>query len=133
MTVVSMKQLTDDMQLASGKLIDQPGFFPQAVNRPLEAADLLFYISETSMHMAAYLHQHGLFFDSAGLHFDVEQFSVIEELAFKVITEREAGKMEGVWQQLDLSTDEDMDNNGTYVLIALRALDLLYGPSQETG
>ncbi len=38
---------------------------------------------------------------------------------------------QGVWQQLDLSTDKDMDNNGTYVLIALEALKLLYSSSQE--
>jgi hypothetical protein len=70
MPVVSLHQLTTDLQSCAGQLIEQVGFVPQATDRPVDAGDLLFYISETSMPMAAFLHEHGLFSDYDGLHPD---------------------------------------------------------------
>ncbi len=58
------------------------------------------------MPMAGFLQDHGLFMDGEGLHFDLAQFGAIRDLAEKVIAEREAGKLDGVWKQFDLSTDE---------------------------
>lgn len=131
MTVVSVQKLATDLQSHAGQLIEQVGFIPQTNDRPLEAGDLLFYISETSMPMADFLREHGLFMDHEGLHFDLAQFGAIRELADKVITEREADDLDGVWRQLDLSTDEDADENGSYILTALAALELLYGPHRQ--
>ena len=127
MTIVSIQKLTADMQSHARQLIDQAGLIPRANNRPLEAADLLFYISETSTPMANLLQKHGLFMDDEGLHFDLAQFDGIRELADKVIAEREANHLDGLWRDLDLSSDEDVDNDGDYILTALAALKLLYG------
>lgn len=128
MTVVSMKKLTDDMQSRESLLIDEAGLIPQATDRPLEAADLLFYLSNTSMPMAAFLEQHGLFVDDEGLHFDLSQFGEIRALADKVIAERGANNLKGVWREYDLSSDDDINNNGGYILTALAAIQALYGP-----
>lgn len=127
MTVVSCDQLSRDMQSSAPQLVNQAGIIPQAEDRPIDANDLLFYISETSMPMAAFLRAHGLFMDVEGLHFDLSQFSVIRGIAEKVIAEHEAGNLDGVWRELDLSGDEDVDYDGGYILTALAALDLLYG------
>lgn len=127
MTVISCDKLSGDMQSSARPLIDQVGLIPQAEDRPLEAGDLLFYISETSMPMAAFMRQHGLFMDTDGLHFDLTQFGAIRALAGRVITEYQAGKLDGVWKDLDLSGNEDADYDGGYILTALAALELLYG------
>jgi len=126
MTVVSNQQLSKDMQAKAHLLIDQVGLMPQAQDRPLEAGDLLFYISETTMPMAAFLQSHGLFMDGEGLHFDFSQFDAIREVAVKVVAEHDAGKLDGVWKQFDLSTDEDAVYNGEYILLALAALAVMY-------
>ncbi|MGY3584076.1 hypothetical protein ACVIGB_006865 [Bradyrhizobium sp. USDA 4341] len=128
MPVVSLNQLTTDLRSYAAQLVEQVGFVPQAMDRPLDAGDLLFYLSETSMPMAAFLRKHGLFSDADGLHYDLVQFGVISDLATKVINERRAGNLEGVWREFDLSTDDDMDNDGGYILTALAALELMYGP-----
>lgn len=126
MTIVSPDQLSSDMQ-RNARQLDQIGFIPQANDRPLDSNDLLFYLSETSMPMAAFLRQHGLFIDADGLHFDLSQFNVIREIAEKVITEHRAGQLDGVWRKFDLSGEEDADNDGGYILVALAALELIYG------
>lgn len=128
MTVVSLDQLSSDMQKFAARLVNEVGIVPQAEDTPLAAADLLFYFSEASMPMAAFMRKHGLFTDGAGLHFDLAQFDAIEDLARMVIAEHEAGNTGKVWLQLDLSTDEDADYNGGYILTALAALELMYGP-----
>jgi hypothetical protein len=130
MTIVSCDQLSSDMQSSARQLIDQVGIIPQAEDRPLDASDLLFYISETSMPMETFMGKHGLFMDADGLHFDLSQFSAIRNLAEKVITEHEAGKLDGVWRELDLSGEEDADYDGGYILTALAALELMYGPQK---
>ncbi|MGN8550434.1 hypothetical protein ACQPTN_40130 [Bradyrhizobium sp. 13971] len=127
MTVVSNQQLSRDMQVKAHLLINQVDLMPQAQDRPLEADDLLFYISETTMPMAAFLQSHGLFMDDQGLHFDFSQFDAIREVAVKVVAEHDAGKLDGVWKQFDLSTDDDADYNGEYILLALAALAIMYG------
>jgi len=129
MTVVSLDQLSRDMQASAGRLVGQLGIVAQEEDRPLEADDLLFYISETSMPMASFMHGHGLFMDGEGLHFDLSQFGAIRDLAEKVITEHAADHSDGVWHELDLSTDEDADYNGGYIVTALAALELMYGSS----
>ncbi|MTV12254.1 MULTISPECIES: hypothetical protein [Bradyrhizobium] len=126
MTVVSTQQLSKDMQAKAHLLINQVCLVPQAQDRPLEAEDLLFYISETTMPMAAFLKSHGLFMDDEGLHFDFSQFDAIREVAVKVIAEHDAGKLDGVWKEFDLSTDDDADYNGGYILLALAALAVMY-------
>ncbi|MHC2331747.1 hypothetical protein [Bradyrhizobium sp. USDA 4454] len=126
MTVVSTPQLSKDMQAKAHLLVNQVGLMPQALDRPLEADDLLFYISETTVPMAAFLKSHGLFMDDEGLHFDFSQFDPIREVAVKVVTEHDAGNLDGVWKQFDLSTDEDADYNGEYILLALAALAVMY-------
>lgn len=130
MTIVSCDQLSNDMQPSARQLIDQIGIIPQAEDRPLDGNDLLFYISETSMPMATFMRKHGLFMDGDGLHFDLAQFNAIRDLAKKVITEHEAGNSDGVWRELDLSGDEAVDYNGGYILTALAALELMYGPQK---
>jgi hypothetical protein len=130
MTIVSCDQLSSDMQSSARQLIDQIGIIPQAQNRPLDANDLFFYISETSMPMAAFMRKHGLFMDADGLHFDLAQFNAIRDLAEKVITEHKAGNLDGVWRELDLSGDEDVDYDGGYILTALAALEFMYGPQK---
>lgn len=127
MAIVSLDQLTSDMQPFASRLIDQVGLVPQAEDRAIGADDLLYYISETSMPMAAFMRQHGLFMDADGLHFDLAQFSAIRELAEKVIAANKAGDLDGVWAKLDLSGEEDADYNGGYILTALAALELVYG------
>ena len=129
MTIVSLDQLSNDMQRSARQLIDH-GIIPQAADRPLDAHDLLFYIRETSMPMATFMRKHGLFMDADGLHFDLAQFNAIRNVAKKVITEHEAGNSDGVWRELDLSGDEDVDYNGGYILTALAALELMYGPQK---
>jgi hypothetical protein len=127
MAVISCDKLSADMRSSARPLIDRAGLIPQAEDRPLEAGDLLFYISEASMPMAAFMREHGLFMDEDGLHFDLAQFGAIRELAGKVISEHQDGKLDGVWKELDLSGDEDVDYDGGYILTALAALELLYG------
>lgn len=126
MTTISVTQLSRDMQSHALELT-HTGLVPQAQDRPPDGNDLLFYISVTTMPMAAYLKDHGLFMDGDGLHFDLAQFDAIRDTAGRVITEREAGKLDGVWKQFDLSEDEDLDTNGGYILTALAVLELLYG------
>jgi hypothetical protein len=127
MTIVPRDQLSSDMQSYARQLVDQVGMVPLAEDRPLDADDLLFYISQTSMPMAAFMRKHGLFMDTDGLHFDVAQFDAIRKLAQRVIAEHEAADFNGVWRELDLSGDEAVDNDGGYILIALAALELIYG------
>ncbi len=99
MTAVSSEKLTNDMRSHAQELVNSVGLVPQAEDRPLEAGDLLFYISETSMPMADFLRQHGLFMDANGLNFDLTQFIAIRRLANSVIDERQAGDVNGVWKQ----------------------------------
>jgi hypothetical protein len=80
------------------------------------------------MPMAAFLRKHGLFFDDDGLHYDLAQFGPIRALANKVISERRANNLDGIWREFDLSSDDDVDNDGGYILTALAALELMYGP-----
>ncbi|MDH0616233.1 MULTISPECIES: hypothetical protein [unclassified Agrobacterium] len=126
MTAVSTEQLSKDMQSRVQQL-EAAGLVPQSQDQPINANDLLFYLTGTSMPMADLLQQHGLFLDDHGLNYDLAQFDAIGQIASKVISERQAGYLDGVWEQLDLSTDEDMDSNGTYILTALAALQILYG------
>ncbi|MFS8048074.1 hypothetical protein [Rhizobium sp. BR 314] len=126
MTVVSIEQLSKDIQ-ASAQRIEEAGLIPQSRDQPLNANDLLFYLTGTSMPMADFLRQHGLFLNDQGLNFDITQFGLIGRMANDVIAQRQAADMQGVWKQFDLSTDEDMDSNGSYILIALEALEILYG------
>lgn len=130
MTAVSTEQLSKDMQ-ASAQKLKEAGLIPQSQDQPLNANDLLFYLTQTSMPMADLLQQYGLFLDDRGLNYDLAQFGAIGQIANKVISERQAGYLEGVWKQFDLSTDEDMDSNGTYILTALAALEVLYGPDRS--
>lgn len=130
MPVVSLTQLTSDVQSYASRLIEQVGFIPQATDRPANGADLLFYISNTSMPMAAFLRRHGLFANYEGLHYDLAQFGAIRELANKVISERQANNLDGVWREFDLSSDDDADNDGGYILTMLAALELMYGPKK---
>lgn len=127
MTFVSLQKLATDLQSHKSPLIEQVGLIPQANDRPLEAGDLLFYLSETSMPMATFLRKHGLFLSDDGLHFDVTQFGAIRSMANRVITERKANNFAGVWKELDIDTDEDVDNDGGYILTALAVLEFLYG------
>jgi hypothetical protein len=124
MSIVSPEQLSTDMQRCSDQLVDRVGIVPQAEDRPLDASDLLFYLSETSMPMAAFMRKHGLFMDAEGLHFDLSQFDAIRDIAGKVVAEHQAGELDGVWKEFDLSGDEDADYDGGYILTAL---DLIYG------
>lgn len=129
MTLVTTKRLTQDMQAKAGLLVDSAGLVPQSVDQPMEAGDLLFYLSQTSMPMAAFLKGEGLFVDGEGLHFDRSRFAAIRDIAEAVIREYEAGDRRDTWKRFDLSEDEDASGNGTYLLIVLAALDLLYGPA----
>lgn len=126
MTVISTEQLSKDMQ-ASVEKVEAAGLVPQSRDQPLNANDLLFYLTETSMPMADYLQKHGLFLDRNGLNFDFDEFDAIRYTANEVISQRQAGDLDGVWKQFDLSTDEDVDTNGGYILIALAVIDALYG------
>ncbi|MBU6458981.1 MAG: hypothetical protein KGQ48_15800, partial [Bradyrhizobium sp.] len=80
--------------------------------------------------VAAFLRQHGLFADYEGLHYDLAQFRDIRELAKKVISERQANNLDGVCRAFDLSSDDDTDNDGGYILTILAALELMYGPKK---
>jgi hypothetical protein len=126
MTAVTIEQLSKDMQAAAQKL-EQSGLVPQSRDQPLNANDLLFYLTGTSMPMADFLRQHGLFLDNRGLNLDLTQFDAIRQTASEVIAERQAGDLDGVWKRFDLSTDEDIDTNGGYILTAITALEILYG------
>ena len=130
MPTVTDQQLSKDMQGCAQLLTARAGLIPQDADRPLEASDLLFYLTGTSMPMAAFLKDHGLFMDGAGLHFDLAQFGAIRKVAQEVVSQGEAGNREGVWKQFDLDEDEDADTNGGYILVALDALELMYGPGR---
>lgn len=127
MTVVTSERLSRDMQSSARRLVEQVGLVPQSQDQPLNANDLLFYLSETSMPMAGFLREQGLFVDGEGLHFDPAQFPKIRAIAETVISEYKAGNRDDLWARFDLSEEEDVDGNGTYLLIVLAALDLLYG------
>ena len=128
MTAISTEQLSKDMQLHVQPL-EAAGLIPQSRDQLINANDLLFYLTEISMPMADFLRQHGLFLDSQGFNFDLDQAGSIKQVADKVIAERQAGYLDGVWKQFDLSTDEDIDTNGGYILIVLAAIEILYGSS----
>lgn len=125
-TAVSRDQLTRDMQPFARQLIDDIGIMHAEADWPINADDLLFYLSNASMPMAAFMHEHSLFIDGDSLHFDLAQFGAIKELAEKIIAAHDAGDFDGVWKELDLSGDEDVDYNGGYILTALAALELIY-------
>lgn len=125
MAVVSTEQLSRDMQASVAK-VEAAGLIPQSRDQPLNANDLLFYLTETSMPMAEYLREHGLFLDNYGLNFDFDQFDAIRYIANEVISQRQAGNLDGVWKQFDLSTNEDVDTNGGYILTALAVIGALY-------
>lgn len=127
MAVISLDQLSRDMQRFAAPLVNEVGLVPQAEDRPLEADDLLFYLTQTSIPMAEFMSGHGLFVDDLGLHFDVAQFGAIRDLANRVIGDHQAGNTGKIWALLDLSTDEDADNDGGYILTATAALELMYG------
>jgi hypothetical protein len=115
------------MQSYARQLIDQIGIVPLAQDRPLDGDDLLFYVSQTPMPVAAFLRKHGLFMDADGLHFDLAQFGAIRNLAARVSAEPQAGNFDGVWRELDLSGDEAVDDDGGYILTGLAGLELMYG------
>jgi hypothetical protein len=92
------------MESHARQLIEQIGLIPQSQDRPLNANDLVFYISEASIPMAAFMREHGLFMDANGLHLDLSQFNVIRDLAESVVTQHEAGNVNEVWRELDLSS-----------------------------
>jgi len=127
MTIVTTGKLSGDMQAAARGLVEEAGFVPQSRDQPLSAGDLLFYLSETTMPMAAFLRENGLFVDGEGLHFDPARFADIRAAAEAVIRDYRAGDRNGVWKRFDLTEDEDVEGNGTYLLVALSALDYLYG------
>lgn len=126
MTFVPIQQLTADIRAH-----DLPragiGFFPQATDRPLEAADLLFYLGLTSEKMADFLRKHGLHATFDGLNFDLAQLDAIKDVAARVVAEGEARHFDGVWEEYDLSSDDDVKNNGAFILVAVAAIKLLYG------
>lgn len=127
MAVVTTEQLSRDMQAAAHRLVEGVGLVPQSRDQPLSANDLLFYLDETSMPMADFLQENGLFTDGEGLHFDPAQFPKISAVAQTVIRDYQAGNRDDAWKRFDLSENEDVEGNGTYLLIVIAALDLLYG------
>ncbi|WP_293794783.1 hypothetical protein [uncultured Bosea sp.] len=126
MTFVPIQQLTTDIRAH-----DLPnagiGFFPQATDRPLEAADLLFYLGLASEKMSGFLRRHGLYGTFDGLNFDLAQLDAIKDVATRVVAEGEAHNFVGVWEEYGLSSDDDVRNNGTFILVAVAAIRLLYG------
>lgn len=127
MAVVTTEKLSSDMQAAARALVEDAGLVPQSRDQPLSANDLLFYLNDTSMPMADFLQENGLFVDGEGLHFDPAQFVKIRAIAETVIRDYQAGNRDGVWKRFDLAEDEDVEGNGTYLLVVLAALDRLYG------
>lgn len=127
MAVVTIEKLNSDMRASASALVESAGLVPQSRDQLLSATDLLFYLDDTSMPMADFLQAHGLFVDGEGLHFDLAQFPAIRDLAETVIRDYQAGDRDGVWKRLDLSEDEAVEGNGTYLLVVLAALELLYG------
>lgn len=126
MTIVTTEKLSRDMQAVPG-LLEDTGFVPQSRDQPLSATDLLFYLDDTTMPMADFLREHGLYVDGEGLHFDPAQFKAIRSVAETVIHDEQAGDRDGAWKRFDLSEDEDVEGNGTYILVVLAVLDRLYG------
>ena len=126
MTLVPIQQLTSDIRAH-----DLPnagiGFFPQATDRPLEAADLLFYLSFVSEKMSDFLRRHGLQVTFDGLNFDLAQLDPIKDIATRVVAEGEAHNFDGIWEEYGLSSDDDVKNNGAFILVAVAAIKLLYG------
>lgn len=127
MTFVPIQQLAKDMRAHDlrGAGI---GFTPQATDRPLEAADLLFYVGFVSETMADFLRRRGLQAMSDGLNFDLAQLSGIEAVAARVISEGRSNNFDGVWREYGLSSPDDVKNNGENLLTAIAAIRLLYGP-----
>ena len=128
MTIVSRDQLTRDIQPFTRQLVDDIGITPFEAEQPIGADDLFNYVSDASIPMVAFMRQHGLFIDTDGLHFDLTQFGAIKDLAERVIAADNAGDFDGVWRELDLSGEEDVDYDGGYILTALAALELIYAP-----
>ncbi|MFT4158724.1 hypothetical protein [Shinella sp.] len=127
MTVVTTEKLSSDMRASAGTLGEGTGFVPQSRDQPLSATDLLFYLDDTTMPMADFLKENGLFVDGEGLHFDLARFAAIRTVAETVIRDYQAGDRAGAWKRFDLSEDEDIEGNGTYLLVVLAVLDRLYG------
>lgn len=128
MTVVSIAQLSKDLQASAQSVVDRAGLIPQSPDQGLSADDLLSCLLQTSMPMADFLRGNGLYTDDDGLHFDLARFPAIEAVANRIIAEYQAGNRGDLWQKYDLQTDEDADTNGGYILTALSALEVLYGP-----
>ena len=85
-TYVPIRQLTTDIR-AYDLLNAGIGFFPQATDRPLEAADLLFFVGLASEKMTDFMRKHGLYVTFDGLNFDLAQLDVIEAVAARVVSE----------------------------------------------
>lgn len=66
--------------------------------------------------------------DTDGLHFDLAQFGAIKDIAEKIIAAHSAGDSDGVWRELGLLGQEDVDDSGGYILTALAALELMHAP-----
>jgi len=129
MAVVTTEKLGRDMRASANALAEGTGFVPQSRDQPLSAGDLLFYLDDTTMPMAGFLRENGLFVDGAGLHFDPARFADIRAVAQAVIGDYRAGDRSGVWKRFDLCEDEDVEGNGTYILVVLAVLERLYGPA----
>lgn len=117
MAVVTTEKLSKDIQASARALVEGIGLVPQSRDQPLSANDLLFYLNDTSMPMAGFLQENGLFVDGEGLHFDPVRFVTIRAIAETVIRDYQAGNRDGVWKRFDLSEDEDVEGNGTYLLV----------------
>lgn len=117
MAVVTTEKLSKDIKASARALVEGTGFVPQSRDQPLSANDLLFYLNDTSMPMAGFLQENGLFVDGEGLHFDPVRFATIRAIAETVIRDYQAGNRDGVWTRFDLSEDEDVEGNGTYLLV----------------
>ncbi len=128
MTVVTIAQLSKDLQASAQSVIDRAGLIPQSPDQGLSANDLLSCLLQTSIPMAAFLRNNSLYTDDDGLHFDLARFPAIQAVASQIIAEYQAGNRDDLWQKYDLQTDEDADTNGGYILTALATLEILYGP-----